>query len=365
MRLKEFREARGISAAEVAARCGVSRQTIYAIEDGTFLPNTAIAIRLARILETSVEELFPLDEPEAPVELIRAELLTPSPRATAERCMVRLCRVGERILAVPVEAGSSFLPHADGVIERRTASRVMVRAVDGAPRGEESVVIAGCDPALSFLEEMGHGAGVRIVTVPCTSRKALEWLKEGRVHVAGSHLFDRVSGEYNLAIVQRMFPPGSTGTVTFASWQEGFITRTAEAEKIRGVADLGSGAWRIVNREKGSGSRSLLDVELKDAGITPAKVPGYDRIAAGHLAAALAVASGTADCCIATFSAARCFGLRFVPIAAERFDLVFSRPFAGSRSGQIVLNMLTRLALRRKLHELAGYDSSRTGDILL
>ena len=361
-RLKEFREANGISAADAASRCGISRQTVYAIEDGTFVPNTTTAIRLARMLGTTVEELFPFEE-EASAELVSAELLAPDPGST-KHPLVRLCRVGERMLAVPVQADSGFLPFVDGVVEHRMGSKVTVRTAQEQSRGESTVLIAGCDPALSFLEEIAQGSGIRFLVAPASSRKALEWLKAGRVHVAGSHLFDRASRDYNLAIVQRMFPPDGTGVVTFADWQEGLVMRLGESRQIRSIADLGSGDWRIVNREKGSGSRSLLDEALSAASIDPAKIPGYDRVAGGHLAAASAVANGAADCCVATSSAARSFGLAFVPLTSERFDLVFSRAFSASKPGQVLLDILNRAALRRKLQQIAGYDTSRTGDIL-
>ena len=86
-----------------------------------------------------------------------------------------------------------------------------------------------------------------------------------------------------------------------------------------------------MNREKGAGSRELLDQELRNAGINGTHVKGYDRIAHGHLPAALSVSLGEADCCVATRSAARAFGLGFIPLSTERYDLVIRRPFVGCR----------------------------------
>jgi molybdate-binding protein len=150
----------------------------------------------------------------------------------------------------------------------------------------------------------------------------------------------------------------------FASWEEGLVFRSRRRQ-IRTLADLGHGEFSIVNRGRGSGSRALLDEGLAEAGISSAQVPGYDRIASGHLAAAFAVSSGIADCCVATSSAAHCFGLLFVPLRQEKFDLVFSRSLVRSKAGKVLLDILNRAPLRRALGQLAGYDTSETGNKLL
>ncbi len=120
-----------------------------------------------------------------------------------------------------------------------------------------------------------------------------------------------------------------------------------------------------MNREKGSGSRDLLDNGLREAGIQPERIKGYHSSAAGHLAAASAVSTGMADCCIASRSAALCFGLHFVPLAVERFDLVFPKPSLELPAGKAVLDVLNRAQLRRKLQAVAGYDTVHTGEILV
>jgi molybdate-binding protein len=116
-----------------------------------------------------------------------------------------------------------------------------------------------------------------------------------------------------------------------------------------------------MNRQPGSGSRMLLDRSLREAGISARNVQGYQRIAAGHLAAAYAVVAGDADCCLATRSAARAFGLGFVPLKSERYDFVFRRSTLESPAVQAFMDVLQRASLRRKLETLAGYDTSKTG----
>jgi len=346
--LKEIRERRGISAAALAKLSGVTRQTIYAIEAGDYVPNTTVALHLAKILEVRVEELFTLEaEPPAPAKPVLVDFLTPARGGQP----VQLCRVGNRLMGV-TSVERLMLPAADAI------------ALDGKRAqtfGDEDlkrILIAGCDPGISLLAQ--H---LDIVVAPSTSRQALEWLKQGKVHVAGTHLRDTTTGDYNLPIVKHLFPAGSVKVVTFAIWEQGLVTRAGSP--VHSVEDLAKKGIRIMNREKGAGSREVLDQHLLAAGISPAQVRGYDRIAAGHLPAAHAVAENEADCCIATRSAARAFGLHFIPLATERYDLVIRRQFAKLPAIEALLDALNRSALRRKLETLAGYDTVHTGEVLV
>ena len=152
--------------------------------------------------------------------------------------------------------------------------------------------------------------------------------------------------------------------VTFAIWEQGLVMQGGNPKHIGAVEDLARQDVQIINREKGAGSRALLDTKLRAAGISPKQVKGYDRVAYGHLPAALAVSLGEADCCIATRSAARTFGLAFLPLAVERYDLVIRRQYLRLPAVQALLDLLNRAALRRKLEVLAGYDTSHTGEVL-
>jgi molybdate-binding protein len=121
---------------------------------------------------------------------------------------------------------------------------------------------------------------------------------------------------------------------------------------------------RFVNRELGSGSRALLDRLLAKGGIDCQKVRGYDRVAFGHLAAAYRVLSREVDACLATRSAALAFGLDFIPLHRERYDLVMRRRTADLPAARALLDVLQRATLRRKLEVLAGYDTSETGSLV-
>jgi molybdate-binding protein len=224
------------------------------------------------------------------------------------------------------------------------------------------VALAGCDPATSLLARMVEKlSGVEIVHAPASSQLALDWLRDEKVHIAGSHLQDTETSDFNLPFVRRQFPNRDMVVVTFARWEEGFVVGAGNPKDIHGIADLVRGDVKLINREPGSGSRSLLDRLARDAGIAVKTIEGYGRIAFGHLSAAHAVFAGQADCCVATRSAARTFRLDFVPLRSEQYDFVLHRSSLELAGIQALLDTLQRATLRRKLEVLAGYDTSQTG----
>ena len=378
-RLGQIRKSRGVGASDLARRVHVSRQTIYAIEAGTYVPNTEVALNLARQLEVPINELFALQESalESP-ESLAAEVLSAEPAPKGQP--VRICQIGSRWVSVPVSASPYYMPEADGIIKRvgrstsppakgREGSQATNRADLVVFAKEEAaqkrLVLAGCDPATSLLSRMVERiSGVEIVSAAAASKLALTWLKEGKVHVAGSHLEDPKTGEFNLPFIRREFPDGDFIVVTFASWEEGLVIGAGDPKSVRKIEDLARKNVRFVNREPGSGSRALLDKLLEKAGMTARNVQGYDRVAYGHLAAAYCVVSRNADVCLATRSAAQTFGLDFVPLRRERYDLVMRKRTADLPAAKAFLDVLQRATLRRKLEVLAGYDTSETGTLV-
>ncbi len=360
----QIRKSRGIAAADLARRVNVSRQTIYAIEAGTYVPNTEVALHLARELEVTVDELFSLHESSPAPESLSAEIL--SATAPAKGQPVRICQVGSRWVSVPVSATPYYMPEADGVIKQaaRPVAGLIVFAKDEAAR--KRLVLAGCDPATGILSRMVEKAsGVEVISAAASSKLALTWLAEGKVHIAGSHLEDPKTGEFNLPFLRRHFPSEDLRVVTFARWEEGLVIAPGNPKNVRGVDDLARKPIAFVNREPGSGSRALLDRLLAKSGMQAGAIRGYERIAYGHLAAAWCVASGEADACLATRSAAQAFGLDFIPLHSERYDLVMRRRTAGLPAVQALLDVLQRSTLRRKLEVLAGYDTAQTGSIVV
>jgi putative molybdopterin biosynthesis protein len=239
----------------------------------------------------------------------------------------------------------AYLPVADGIV-----SDAGHAAMAGEPDDANRLLLAGCDPALSLLARHAREAGVDVILANGNSARALEWLRAGKIDIAGSHVSDPATAGRSFSVV------------TFALWEEGFVVPRGNPRAIRSIADLANPRVRFVNREEGSGSRKLFNSLIEAAGMKPSKVRGSDTSVPGHLAAAWAVASGAADCCIAAGSAARRFGLDFVPLAAERFEFVLHKRDLTRKTVECLFEVLHRARFRRQLETIAGYDVSRAGE---
>src|SRR5215831_14945857 len=282
-RLAQIRKSRGLGASDLARRVNVSRQTIYAIEAGTYVPNTEVALMLARELEVPVEELFSLQTGVQPQpQSVAAEVLSATPPEMGQP--VRICQMGSRWVSVPVTASPYYMPEADGIIKRTKRSNGNVDLVVFAKEeaAQKRLLLAGCDPATSLLARMVERiSGVEIVSAAASSKLALSWLKAGKVHIAGSHLEDPKTGEFNLPFIRKEFPDEDFNVVTFARWEEGLVVGTENSKGFKKVEDLVRKSVRFVNREPGSGSSALLDKLMLKVGMDANRVQGYDRVAYG------------------------------------------------------------------------------------
>jgi molybdate-binding protein/DNA-binding XRE family transcriptional regulator len=366
--LAALRRKRGLSAIRLASIAGVSRQTIYAMEAGTFVPNTAVALKLARALDSNVEELFSLtdDAKAADLRSERAELLPGSDAVQAGQA-VQLCRVERRLLACTPSPIPWYLPATDAVIAEQPSRNGKASVQIFQEEGDFSnrILVAGCDPGISVLSRHVQPAGIELVLAHRNSSQSLALLKEGCIHIAGTHLKDEASGESNLPQIGKLFAKNSVAVIAYAVWEEGILTATGNPKKIRVIEDFARKDISIVNREAGAGSRGLLDSHLKQLGIAAKAVRGYDRLAPGHLPAAWQVQSGAVDCCLATRAAARVFGLHFIPLVTERYDLVIRKHHLDLPRMQNLLDVLSRSGFRRELEGLGGYDTRVAGQRIL
>jgi len=364
--LSQIRHKRGYSAAGLASKVGVSRQTIYAMEAGSYVPNTLVALRLARVLEVPVEELFRLEDTSPPPSVTREVDLLPGGQTVEPGLPVQICQVDRRTVGVSPSPVAWYLPPADAVVIESAEkgpdhSRARVQMFQDMEQFGNRLLMAGCDPAMSVLARHLQKANMELVLAHRNSSEALELLRNGCVHIAGSHLRDETTGESNLAQVRKLFPRGTAVVFAFAVWEEGIVVAKGNPKAVLEIADFARKGVALVNREPGSGSRSLLDSSLKRLGIASSKVKGYKQVAHGHLPAAWQVRTGHADCCVATRAAARVFGLDFVPLVSERYDLVIRKQHIALPAVQLLLDTLNRTAFRRELEGLGGYDTSGAG----
>jgi putative molybdopterin biosynthesis protein len=372
-RLRLARQARGLSQQQLAGVAGVTRQAVSAVESGHSDPSLRVALGLARALGMTIEELFGRGEPADPV---RARPVAPAGSAGSR---VALAAVGDGFVALPLR-GDTVSPagfsaagglvvgpaggrpgagvdgrHGAGVGGKSGAGvggdlgAIAVRPI-GPPR--PTLVVAGCDPALPLLQTPLSllDPPVAFAWWPCGSAEALRLAAAGLVHAAGVHPAGRDHARAHL----------DADVVGFASWREGLVIRPGTP--VNDLADVARLGLRLVNREPGAQARTLLDQERERLHLDAADLPGYDSQAAGHLQVAAAVAGRIADAGVSSEPAALAYGLDFLPLATERFDLVLPSSLAASREVQGLLKVLTSPWLLAQLASLPGYDPSSCGE---
>jgi putative molybdopterin biosynthesis protein len=294
-----------------------------------------------------------------------------SPSGDDDFVRVTLAQVGERLLATPLNRGAGVitsLMRADGLahIPRFQEGAEAGQAVtviayrDPATLGATAALIGSHDPMLDLLAQF-CGAGA-LTSAHVGSLGGLVALKRGEAHMAGIHLLDPETGEYNLAAVRKTLPSMPVQVVTFAYREQGMITAPSNPHGLAGWDDLAR--VRFVNRQRGSGTRLLIDYELAQRGITPEQVQGYTHEEYTHLAVAVAVQSGLADVGIGVRSAAVALGLDFIPVGWERYDFVIPQQHMAHPSVKRILGTLQRADFHAALDAQPGYSARETGQVI-
>jgi molybdate-binding protein/DNA-binding transcriptional regulator YhcF (GntR family) len=252
---------------------------------------------------------------------------------------------------------------AGAAAEPRTA-RDDAETLARGEAGVELVRVAGShDLSLELLSGWTRGEAVRVTWQPSSSLGGLFALASGDCDLAGCHLLDAESGEYNAPFVRRVLPGEPVDLITLAEREQGLIVATGNPLGIREVGDVARPGVRYVNRPRGAGTRVLLDHLLAGAAIAASAVVGYEREEPTHLAVAGAIAAGTADAGLGIGAAARALGLGFVPLARERYELAL-RPATAERVGvRSVLGALSNPAFAAAVEALDGYDTREMGGI--
>jgi putative molybdopterin biosynthesis protein len=186
-------------------------------------------------------------------------------------------------------------------------------------------------------------------------------LRDGLCHLAGSHLLDPETGAYTLPYVDRVLAGRDVAVVRLVHREQGLLVASGNPLGLGGVADLERPGLRYVNRQRGAGTRVLLDYELGRAGIDPDAIIGYGREEPTHLAVAAAIASGRADCGMGVLAAARAFDLGFVPVTSEPYDLVLAVESLESPVLAPFWELLVSDAFRSAVQALGGYDTAEMG----
>jgi molybdate-binding protein/DNA-binding XRE family transcriptional regulator len=338
----------------LAAAVGVSRQSLNAIETAGTLPNVALALRLASVLASSVEALF---GGEANEEL--EATLGSHVRRAGTRVLVGSVR--ERWVAHPLHSEPSHYA-ADGFVRKVSAGRASIELARGARDLQDTLFLGGCAPGLSVLADRLDGG-----PTPCRYRwimqsnpVALRALADGHCHIVGVHLPD--DAPQRLArLVARHLPTESGALYAFARWEAGLVVAPGNPARLHDVKALERPKLRVALREAGSGAHVQLARMLRQQGLDIAQLSARSVATHSHMAVAQAVQLGAADVGFSIRAAAIAFGLDFVPLVEERFDLVVPGDLADDPRVARLREVLGSSSIRRELTEL-GYDARCSGE---
>ena len=322
-------------------------------------------------LLADLEGVAPVMRPRARVRLARKLVST---MGSDDWVRLRVGRVRGELVGAPLARGAGILTslvRADalllvptGLEGHHAGDQVEVELLRGAEAIERTIVVVGShDPVLDLAASHLHARapGATLASSNVGSLGGLVSLRDGLCHLAGSHLLDPSTGAYTLPFVDRLLPDRAIAVLRLMHRMQGLIVPAGNPLALAGLEDLVRPGVRYVNRQRGAGTRVLLDSELAVHGIDPASITGYAREEPTHLGVAAAIAAGRADCGLGVQAAATAFGLGFVPIAEEPYDLVLD---ASSLDDPVIAPLLELLG-DRSFHEavvaMDGYDTRETG----
>lgn len=292
-----------------------------------------------------------------------------------EYVRVKVGKVGERLVASPLARGAGAamsLVRADGfcVIEQNcegfeAGDTVTVELYREMQEIDHTIVSIGShDLILDILADQLplHYAGTYLSSTHVGSMAGLMALKRGEAHIAPSHLLDEETGIYNISYIKQIFPEREMALIHGVKRIQGIMVKKGNPLGIKSVKDLTSCTY--VNRQRGAGTRVLLDYQLKLAGISPEEIDGYDKEAATHMAVAAMVQSGSVDAGMGIYSAAHAMELDFIPVGEEEYDFVIEKKNLKLLEIQAFIKVLKSREFREKAESFGGYDCGLSGEIV-
>ena len=295
-----------------------------------------------------------------------------SPAGDDDYMRVAVGYVGERLLAAPLSRGAGVitsLVRADGIV-------ILPRGSQGLAAGENVTVqlyrspaelrrtifaIGSHDITLDLLAQYLAARERRLASANVGSLGGLVALRRNEAHLAGSHLLDAESGEYNLSYIHQYLPGAPVRVVALVGRQQGLMVLRDNPKSIHSLADMTNPEIIFINRQRGAGTRVLLDYHLAQMKLDAGMIHGYDQEEYTHLAVAAAIASGRADCGLGIAAAAQALDLDFIPLFQERYDLVIPEEYYQSDLLAPLLDILQQPEFRQAVAGMPGYDTSLMG----
>jgi putative molybdopterin biosynthesis protein len=318
-----------------------------------------------------------LTEPQRPRLTCLPTRKIPSKLGTEEFLRVKVGKVGERFFATPLPRGSGLitsLTRADGIIRIPPFSEgldenqeVEVELLKPAEEILNTVVMVGShDLTIDLLANLlgRNFPPLFLSSQNVGSLGGILAVKNGICHMAGSHLLDPETGQYNFPYIRTYLSGIGVKVIHLVLREQGLMVQKGNPKRILGVEGLLSKEVSFINRQKGSGTRILLDHILKTQGLAPLQIRGYEKEEYTHMAVASTVASGIADAGLGILPAAKALQLDFIPIGTERYDLIIPTAYFGNEKIQRVLETIRSQDFKKMVLAMGGYDVSRTGEEL-
>jgi putative molybdopterin biosynthesis protein len=299
-----------------------------------------------------------------------------SPAGDDDYVRVVLGKVGDKLLAAPLSRGAGVitsLVQADGLAlipsgiqGVEAGAKIQVHLYRSKAEIEKTILAIGShDLTLDLFAQFLAEHDRRLVSANVGSQAGLIALGRGEAHLAGSHLLDAESGEYNISYIRQYIPKIPVKVLALVRREQGLIVQHGNPKGIRSLKDLTSPKVQFVNRQRGAGTRVLLDYHLNLMTIPQRSITGYSHEEYTHLGVAAAVASGRADCGLGIAAAAQALDLDFIPLFQERYDLVIPKAHVGSDLLAPLFGLLSDSTFRKVISKLTGYDVSVMGTIIL
>jgi len=291
---------------------------------------------------------------------------------------VKLGKVGNRIVATQLPRGAGCITsiteadgiiripnHIEGIKEDEPVFAELLRPLSSIHNN--IVVVGSHDNTLDVLADqlkVNHSC-LTLSSSHVGSMGGLMAIRRGVCHLAGSHLLDTEDGSYNLSYIRRYLPDTKVRVVNLVFRDQGLIIPPGNPKNIRGIEDLCREDIRFINRQGGSGTRILLDYRLKQLNKDPVAIKGYENEEFTHMAVAVAVLSGAADAGLGIYAAAKALNLDFIPVVTEQYDLIVPEEHFESENIRILLDTINTAEFKKRVEELGGYNTEKTGKIIL
>ncbi len=339
-------------------------------------PVSAI-VAFEQFVRPLIYKLLGQPEPQRPVVQVQPVRKIPSKLGVEEFLRVKLGTVDDRVLAIPMPRGAgciTSITEADGIIripnhieglnENQPVTAELLRPLSSI---RNTIIMVGShDNTIDILADQirAKQPDITLSSSHVGSLGGLMAIKRGTCHLAGSHLLDEVDGSYNISYIKKHLPDIPVILVHLVLRDQGLIIPPDNPKKIRGIDDLRRTDIVFINRQPGSGTRILLDYKLKEMGIDPSSIQGYDNDEFTHMSVAVAVLNGSVDVGLGIYAAAKALGLDFIPVVTEQYDLVIPEKHFDSEKIQILLEAINSQEFKKRVEALGGYSTNRTGEII-